>query len=154
RKSSQWRYATAFAALIFIFVASCWTFLYQLERFEKAIHAISPSHNVNVEKTFIFKSDSFIEGQSFGSLFASQLENYLPIFVNFWILSAAFYFIRLAGCLYDLEKLHKKHHQPVSNALLQKLSNLSASMGIFISIQVLKSTLVHAPVPYGFIKPV
>src|SRR5690606_20846357 len=86
RKSSQWRYATAFAALIFIFVASCWTFLYQLERFEKAIHAISPSHNVNVEKTFIFKSDSFIEGQSFGSLFASQLENYLPIFVNFWIL--------------------------------------------------------------------
>src|SRR5690606_15029945 len=67
---------------------------------------------------------------------------------------AAFYFIRLAGCLYDLEKLHKKHHQPVSNALLQKVGNLSASMGIFRSVQVFKSTLVHVPVTYGLIKPV
>src|SRR5690606_12201797 len=153
RKSSQWRYVTAFAALIFIFVASCWTFIYQLDHFEKDIPAISPSQNVNVEKTFIFVSDSFIESQSFGTFFASQLENYLPLIVNLWILGAAFYFIRLAGSLYDLEKLHKKHHQPISNAILRKVGNLSASMGIFRSVQVFKSTLVHSPVTYGLIKP-
>src|SRR5690606_32268766 len=52
------------------------------------------------------------------------------------------------------EKRHKKHHQPVSNTILSKVDSLAASIGIFRSVQVLKSSLVHVPVTYGLIKPV
>src|SRR5690606_25154023 len=79
KKSSQWRYAAALAALIFILIVSCWTFIFQLHPSEKGIPAMSLASFAHEDTNFISSSDSLYKSQSLGNLFVSQLTYYLPL---------------------------------------------------------------------------
>src|SRR5690606_501313 len=83
-----------------------------------------------------------------------KIESLLPYIVHLWLLGAIFYSGRLAGSLYDLQKLHRKHHETVSQKLLKKVDSLSSAMGLYQKVQVFRSTLIRTPVTYGFVKPV
>jgi len=159
KKAAAWRYNMAYSALLLVFVAGAWTFLYELESAESnpplAFSAdIEVTAQTGIISASVISRGDFSNQKSLLPYISSQLEHYLPYLVNLWILGAMFYMIRLAGSLYDLEKLHKKHHEAVNNTLFKKIDNLSASLGIFRKVEVLKSSLVHSPVTYGLVKPV
>jgi bla regulator protein BlaR1 len=159
KSDSHRRYLAGLAALVLILVITCWTFINQLSH----ISASQPER-VWASISVIPVSPELIavskEGQDPWSkptavtYWAAKVENLIPYLANLWMLGALFYLGRLAGSVYDLQKLHSKHHQTVSQMLLKKVDGLSAAMGLYQKVQVLQSTLVRTPVTYGFIKPV
>lgn len=159
KKSSNLRYGAALFALLLICIVSSWTFVYHINQFEQreVTHSFV---DVNFEKTTQislsgpFTAGITLDNSGLWDSLSLQLRNYLPYLVNLWIFGVVFYLVRLMGSLYDLGKLHNKHHDLVSPALLKKVDSLTASLGIFRKIRVLKSSLVHAPITYGFFKPV
>jgi len=158
KKTSVWRYNTALSALALIFITGCWTFLYQLESAGNKPF-LTYTADIKVDHASVISSnvvdyEAYAEEGSMVDYVLLKLEHYLPYLVNLWVLGAMFYIIRLAGSLYDLEKLHKKHHEAVPSLLLRKVNSLSASLGIFRKVEVFKSSLVHSPITYGMVKPI
>src|SRR5690606_29150618 len=135
KKASQLRYAAAVSALVLILVASSWTFLLQLSQVE---HSLPQSgwepgvlgRTLPVPGAPVLGSD-WVWEKAFSTLpWTAKVENFLPYLVNLWGLGAAFFLVRLSGSLYDLQKIHSKHRESVSQRLLQKVESLSAAMGI------------------------
>lgn len=159
KKASQLRYAAAVSALVLMLVASGWTFLLQLSQAEHILPHSGwapgvPGRTLAGPGAPVLGPD-WVWKKAFSTLpWIAQVENFLPYLVNLWGLGAAFFLVRLSGSLYDLQKIHSKHRDSVSQALLQKVESLSAAMGIYRKVQVLKSGLVNSPVTYGFLKPV
>ncbi|MEX2594992.1 MAG: M56 family metallopeptidase [Anditalea sp.] len=160
KQASNLRYGTALFALILICSVSSWTFIHHLQQYDKNQSAISSSLKFDfpetdkINSTHTLHKGSALGSQVFGDYLPSQLEQHLPYLVNLWILGALFYLFRLIGSINDLKQLHKKHHEPVSQLLLKKVNNLTASLGIFRKVKVLKSPFVHVPITYGLFKPI
>src|SRR5699024_8682957 len=115
------------------------------------IHANIPPQ---AETYFPPGMEQWTKDQEFVAFISYHLEHYLPLLTNIWLLGALFYFFRMMGGLYDLQKLRKGHRESVSNHLLKKVSSLNASLGIFKQVRVLKSFHIHVPITYGIFKPV
>lgn len=160
KKASNFRYGAVFLALALIVSVSSWTYIHHFNQYDKNQSVLSSTIKVNLPEsdkaasTQTLDYERNLDYQVFGDYLPSQLEHHLPFLVNLWILGALFYLIRLIGSLYDLEQLHKQHHQPVSQALLKKVDSLTAALGIFRKVNVLKSAVVQAPITYGLLKPV
>lgn len=156
QSGAQRRYMLALSALFFILVITCWTFVVQVgyvsDRQPIASVVSAPLSTGALELDFI--SGDLVQQPVAIAYGIQTMEAIIPYLVNLWMLGALFYAGRLAGSVYDLQKLHKKHHEPVPEKLLKKVSSLSASLGIYQNVRVFKSTLVHGPVTYGFFKPV
>ena len=159
KASPQLRYWAGMSALVLILLVSCWTFVDQLGQMREsqmgmAVASIS-SGQVSSEVFLSSQGGSHEPKQPTAVVYwVKKTERLLPYLVNLWMLGALFYSCRLAGSIYDLQKLHRKHYESVSQRLLKKVDGLSAAMGLYPKVQVLRSTLVRTPVTYGFIKPV
>jgi bla regulator protein BlaR1 len=157
--NSQLRYLTGLGALFLILLITCWTFVSQLSSMstsepERVLASVQQSP-VSPELHFVSKEGARLFGQPTAvAYWVGTMESLLPYLVHLWMLGAIFYSGRLAGSVYDLQKLHKKHHESVSQKLLKRVDGLSSAMGLYQKVQVLRSTLVRTPVTYGFIKPV
>ena len=155
KANAQRRYMAALAALFLIMVITCWTFVVQLgDLAASEPEGVLASVQLSPNPTINFISGNTAKQPIAVAYWVEKMEVIIPYLVNLWMLGALFYTGRLAGSVYDLRKLHRKHHESVSEKLLKKVDSLSAAMGLFGKVQVFKSTLIRTPVTYGFIKPV
>lgn len=159
KASSRHRYAAGLSALVLILLLSSWTFLDQLSQIssshrEQVLTSIHLSEHA-ATVALISAGDAKVMTQPFSlSYLVGQMEKFLPYLVNLWMLGALFYTVRLLGSFYDLQKLHRKHHESVSSVWLKKVDSLSAALGLYHKVQILTSSLVHTPMTYGYLKPV
>ena len=159
KAASQQRYLAALSALVLILAIACWTFASQLSNMSASepdrILASVQLSRVSPELFSLSEEGAAPLKQPLAvAYWVRKMESLLPYLVNLWMLGALFYSGRLAGSIYDLQKLHRRHHEPISQNLLKKVDSLSAAMGLFQKVQVLKSTVIRTPITYGFIKPV
>src|SRR5690606_5120584 len=159
KATAQLRYVFGLGALGLIWFMTGWTFVSQLGSIsasqQEGVLASVQLSSVSPGLPYVAKEAATLVGQpTAGVYWVQKIDSLLPYIVHLWILGAIFYSGRLAGSLYDLQKLHRKHHEAVSQKLLKKVDSLSSAMGLYQKVQVFRSTLVRTPVTYGFIKPV
>lgn len=159
KKAANVRYMAALLSLGLVCTVSAWTWIYEMELSEKsAIYGSYSEINSREFSPHLIQADSpterISEDLGIKVFLSNQINMYLPYLVNLWILGALFYWVRLMGSLYDLNKLHHRHHETASPYLLKKVSSITASLGIYRKVTVLKSTLIHTPITYGILKPV
>src|SRR5690606_10566358 len=143
KKASQKRYAVGLLALGMIFTVSCWTFVGQLkvviESQPETFATVQMNQTPVAVQVYSPRSSDLLEEPLAMTYLAEKVEILLPYLVNLWVLGAIFYSVRLVGSIYDLQKLHRKHHEPVTKMLLRNVDSLSAAMGLYQKVQVMKS---------------
>ena len=90
---------------------------------------------------------------SFWQTVAGWLEAYYPAIVTVWMLGFAFFCIQLAGGLYYVQHLRRRHNQPAEGIWQEKLQVLAVKISYSRPVQLLESALVQTPVAIGFFKP-
>lgn len=157
KKAANIRYWAGLSTLALILITSCWTFIHQFPTNNNiGANAFLVQDYISPEAETYFPSATghADDDQGFAGPIAHHLTQYLPFLTNLWLVGALFYLLRMVGGLYDLQKLKKGHRESVSDHLLKKVDSLTASLGIFKQISVLKSSSIHVPITYGIFKPV
>ena len=86
---------------------------------------------------------------------ASPLQpNLLLWLVEAWFSGIVFFSLRAAGGFFVIERMRRKHAQPVSERLLQKCLELQRRMGIARAIRYCECLRVESPAVIGWIRPV
>jgi beta-lactamase regulating signal transducer with metallopeptidase domain len=162
-KSSNFRYATAFIALILMAVAPLIT--YKMINIPTASAPASPiivqnqklvilkEVKVNAQPSINQNSPEPVKS-SFIDKLINETESILPHIVICWLAGVFILSIWHLGGWTQLQKLRKKMVSPVSDEIKSKVAQLSNLLGIQKAVNIFQSILVNAPTVIGHFKPV
>jgi beta-lactamase regulating signal transducer with metallopeptidase domain len=81
------------------------------------------------------------------------LEARHPLIVAVWLLGFAFFLLRFAGGLWQVNRLGRRGVRPADAHWEEKMAELGARLGMTRPVRLLESALVHAPLTIGWLKP-
>jgi beta-lactamase regulating signal transducer with metallopeptidase domain len=86
---------------------------------------------------------------------ASQYFNqWMPWFVNFWMLGTVLFFLRMFAGLHYLNRLERMGTADVPELWIEKIRGIAKEIGIHRKVKILNSQLVDMPMVYGTFRPV
>lgn len=148
-RSASMRYAIALGTLALMLVAPVVTFaILQGSESASAISSIPVSHAA-------MNGTALPSGNPVPQLAQSSLRPSLLLWlVEAWFGGVVFFSLRAAGGFFVVERMRRKHAQPVSDRLLQKCLELQRRMHIARAIRYCECVRVESPAVIGWIRPV
>ncbi|GAA0879906.1 hypothetical protein GCM10009119_28750 [Algoriphagus jejuensis] len=147
------KYGLAVGALIVSLIACTGTFIYEYS----PVSATKSMLSVN-ELQLILANPSVIQAESGVDSSIGRvgfwIEQNIPFLVNFWLLGALLFLLRLVNSLSEIRGL-RKSSSPVTDFQLQKvLYRLAGKMGIDAEVQLRVGTFGASPLTFGTFKPI
>lgn len=142
------RYAVALGTLALMLAAPVITFgILQRSESTPALAAFSVSQEI---RNWVAPA----EIPSSPSPASPVLSNLLLWLVEAWFGGVVFFSLRAAGGFFVVERMRRKHAQPISDRLREKCLELQRRMGIARAIRYCECLRVESPAVIGWIRPV
>jgi beta-lactamase regulating signal transducer with metallopeptidase domain len=147
-KQSNVRYGVALVGLLLIVVSSIITFTYLY-----APPGESASSDVNQIQLIINQVQPKITLATYLAQSAAYIQSVVPFFIIGWIAGVIFFLARMVTGLVYINKL-KAHSVPLVDKWSDYIHELTLKLKINRTIRLAESALIHAPVVFGFLKPI
>ena len=164
--SAKSRYFIAIVAMLFMPVASVYTFfryytpVKSVETVE--VSAVKNEPAVTGEKTQIMENQVAVATQPAAEMgFTDRMRSYrkyfyqhIPLIVTLWMLGMLVFALKFLGGLAYTQRLKHYRVQPVSDEWQKAFSRLAEMLNLNKAARILQSTLVKVPMVVGYFKPV
>jgi len=143
-KSADFKYRLSFASLLLIMMVSIITFTILLTNAESS----------QTESSVLFIPTPVTNHITYTTFILSELENYIPLLVNVWMVGAALFMFRLGSNFSAINNLKKSARVNIPERWTHFAHTQKIKMGISSSLSLLSSTAVLCPITFGTIKPI
>lgn len=153
-RHARQRYWAAYAALLAVLLAAVATCIRVYEPPAGIpVQTIADPGMLTAMGALPVIADSGIQASLWQTV-AGWLEKYYPSIVTVWLLGFAFYLLRLAGGLYYVRQLRRRHNRAADAHWQERLRAMAEKLRYTRPVQLLESAAVQTPVALGFFKPV
>jgi beta-lactamase regulating signal transducer with metallopeptidase domain len=153
------RYAVLYLLLMLLPVFFITTFLLNYNQqntgIDQGFYAIE-QHSLQAfqAESGLFSSQATGTGTAWYNEFRQFLENNARWFVLFWLSGFIIFLIRFFGSLLYINRLKTTNVYPVSWQWKEKISHLSARIGLKCTVRLAESAIARIPMTIGYLKPV